>query len=289
MNEITAAYRTHNNGELRAAHIGNRVKLSGWVQKVRDKGGMMWIDLRDRYGVTQLVLEEGKTSTAVIEAAKSLGREFVITIEGEVIERYAKNDKIPTGEVEVFVSNIAVINKSETPPFTIEDESDGGDEIRMKYRYLDLRRNPVKEKIMLRHTVAQATRSYLSGKDFLEIETPFLIKSTPEGARDFVVPSRMNENEILEIIKLVYEKFDLILDPHSAIGYGAFDKVNIDGNNIVLATAHPSKFPEAIKKSINLKSDLPQELRFVMDEKENYDIMENNIDKVKHHIKERIQ
>ena len=195
MNEITAAYRTHNNGELRAAHIGNRVKLSGWVQKVRDKGGMMWIDLRDRYGVTQLVLEEGKTSTAVIEAAKSLGREFVITIEGEVIERYAKNDKIPTGEVEVFVSNIEVINKSETPPFTIEDESDGGDEIRMKYRYLDLRRNPVKKKIMLRHKVAQATRSYLSGKDFLEIETPFLIKSTPEGARDFVVPSRMNENE----------------------------------------------------------------------------------------------
>jgi len=195
MNKITAAYRTHNNAELRSSHIGEWVKLSGWVQKVRNKGGLIWIDLRDRFGITQLVLEEGKSQAVVIEVAKTLGREFVITIEGEVIERYAKNDKIPTGDVEVFVSSIEVINAAQTPPFTIEDDSDGGDDIRMKYRYLDLRRNPVQDKIILRHKVAQETRKYLSGQDFLEIETPFLIKSTPEGARDFVVPSRLNENE----------------------------------------------------------------------------------------------
>ena len=195
MEQITATYRTHDCGALRLSDEGSSVRLSGWVQKVRDKGGMIWIDLRDRFGVTQLVLEEGKTSVEVLAEAKKLGREFVISVQGLVIEREAKNDKMATGDVEVFVLDINILNVASTPPFTIEDDSDGGDELRMKYRYLDLRRNPVKEKIILRHKVAQATRNYLSENEFLEVETPFLIKSTPEGARDFVVPSRLNENE----------------------------------------------------------------------------------------------
>ena len=189
-----AMYRTHNCGELRLSDEGTNVKLSGWVQKSRDLGGMTFIDVRDRYGVTQLAFNM-EENIAVCEQARSLGREYVITIEGKVIERESKNKNIPTGEIEVIVSELTIINKSETPPFTIEDESDGGDEIRMKYRYLDLRRNPVKEKIMLRHKLGQEVRKYLSNADFLEIETPMLIKSTPEGARDFVVPSRLNENQ----------------------------------------------------------------------------------------------
>ena len=187
-------YRTHNCGELRAANIGQNVTLSGWVQRIRNFGGMTFIDLRDRYGITQLVTEED-CDPETIKTVESLGREFVIKCEGKVVERSSKNSKIPTGDVEVVIDHIKVLNKSETPPFTIEDETDGGDELRMKYRYLDLRRNPVKNAILLRHRVAQETRKYLDSQNFVEIETPFLIKSTPEGARDFVVPSRMNSGE----------------------------------------------------------------------------------------------
>ena len=188
-------YRTHNCGELTAQNIGQEITLSGWVQKIRNKGKMIWLDLRDRYGITQVIFEEGITSSEVFEKAQTLGREFVITVTGEVIERVAKNPKMPTGDIEIKISNLEILNSSSTPPFTIEDESDGGDEIRMKYRYLDLRRNPMQEKIILRHEVAQEVRRYLSDQKFLEIETPYLIKSTPEGARDFVVPSRMNEGQ----------------------------------------------------------------------------------------------
>ncbi len=186
-------YRTHTCGELRAEHIGQKVTLSGWVQKARDKGKMVWIDLRDRYGITQLVAEEGISNPELVEVAKNLGREFVIQIQGEVIERYSKNPKIPTGDVEIKLSDIKILSKSEVPPFTIEEDTDGGEELRMKYRYLDLRRTNVQKGIILRHRMSQLVRNYLSNSDFLEIETPFLIKSTPEGARDFVVPSRMHE------------------------------------------------------------------------------------------------
>ena len=188
-------YRTHSNGELRLEHIGQEVKLAGWVQKTRDKGFMMWVDLRDRYGITQLIFDEERTPKEMMEKAKILGREFVIQIKGEVIERVSKNRNIPTGEVEILVKELIVLNKSITPPFTIEDETDGGDELRMKYRYLDIRRNPVKNNLIFRHKVAMETRKYLSDKGFIEVETPVLIKSTPEGARDFVVPSRMNEGQ----------------------------------------------------------------------------------------------
>ena len=188
-------YRTHNCGELNAQHIGQNVTLSGWVQKIRNKGKMIWLDLRDRYGITQVIFEEGVTSADVFENANQLGREFVVKITGEVIEREAKNPKMKTGDVEIKISHLEVLSVSATPPFTIEDESDGGEEIRMKYRYLDLRRNPMQEKIILRHQIAQEVRRYLSDQQFLEIETPYLIKSTPEGARDFVVPSRMNEGQ----------------------------------------------------------------------------------------------
>ncbi len=187
-------YRTHTCGELRAANIGNRVILSGWVQRIRNLGGMTFIDLRDRYGITQLVADEN-IDQHLLDTIHSLGREFVIKSEGHVIERASKNPKMPTGDVEVKIERIIVLNPSELPPFTIEDESDGGDELRMKYRYLDLRRNPVKNAMILRHRIAQEVRKYLDSKQFLEIETPFLIKSTPEGARDFVVPSRMNQGE----------------------------------------------------------------------------------------------
>ncbi|NNC69898.1 MAG: aspartate--tRNA ligase, partial [Flavobacteriaceae bacterium] len=162
---------------------------------VRDKGFMIWIDLRDRYGITQLILDEERTDTSLFEKAKILGREFVIQVTGEVIERSSKNPNIPTGEIEVLVSELNILNESLTPPFTIEDETDGGEELRMQYRYLDIRRNPVKENLIFRHKVTQEVRNYLSGHDFIEVETPYLIKSTPEGARDFVVPSRMNEGQ----------------------------------------------------------------------------------------------
>ena len=188
-------FRTHNCGELRISDVGKAVTLSGWVQRVRDKGGMVWIDLRDRYGITQLVFEEGKTQAELLESAKKLGREFVIQVTGNVLERYAKNDKIPTGAIEVMVEDLKVLNASKVPPFLIEDDTDGGDDLRMKYRYLDLRRNPVRIALQLRHVMLQKTRQYLDSQSFLEVETPVLIKSTPEGARDFVVPSRMNPGE----------------------------------------------------------------------------------------------
>ncbi len=187
--------RTHNCGELRFDDVDKQVTLCGWVQKVRDKGGMIWIDLRDRYGVTQLVFDESKTPKELLEVARSLGREFVIQTSGTVLERYAKNDKIATGKIEIDVEKIEVLNASKVPPFTIEDETDGGDELRMKYRYLDIRRNPVRKNLELRHRMLQQTRRFLDTQNFMEVETPFLIKSTPEGARDFVVPSRVNEGE----------------------------------------------------------------------------------------------
>jgi len=188
-------YRTHTCGELRLADAGKEVVLSGWVQRVRDKGTLLWIDIRDRYGLTQLFLQEGVSSAEVIEKARTLGREFVIQAKGTVIERESKNPNIPTGEIEIQLNELNILNASKTPPFTIEDKSDGGDDLRMKYRYLDLRRNPLKNNIILRHNVAIETRSYLSEQGIIEIENPCLIKSTPEGARDFVVPSRMNPGE----------------------------------------------------------------------------------------------
>ena len=188
-------YRSHNCGELRISNAGEHITLSGWIQKVRNKGGLLWIDLRDRYGITQLVLEEGVSSNESIEIAKKLGREFVVSVSGEVIERFSKTTKIATGEIEIKVSEIIILNTSVTPPFTIEDETDGGEELRMKYRYLDIRRNPVRENLELRNKVSFETRKYLESQNFLEVETPYLIKSTPEGARDFVVPSRMNPGE----------------------------------------------------------------------------------------------
>ena len=188
-------YRTHNCGELRIKNLNKEVELSGWVQKIRNKGFIMWVDIRDRYGITQLVFDQKRTTSDVIELAKTLGREFVIHIKGTVIERASKNSLINTGEIEVLVSELKVLNTSLTPPFTIENESDGGEELRMKYRYLDIRRNPIKENIILRHKITQEVRKYLSENSFIEVETPYLIKSTPEGARDFVVPSRMNPGE----------------------------------------------------------------------------------------------
>lgn len=187
--------RSHNCGELRVEDINKQVTLCGWVQKVRDKGGMIWIDIRDRYGVTQLVFDESKTDKEIINIARKLGREFVIKTSGTVVERYAKNDKISTGGIEIDVNEIEVLNPSKVPPFTIEDETDGGDELRMKYRYLDIRRNPVRKSLELRHRMLQQTRQYLDSQNFMEVETPFLIKSTPEGARDFIVPSRVNQGE----------------------------------------------------------------------------------------------
>ena len=188
-------YRSHNCGELNASHISQEVTLAGWVQKSRDKGFMNWVDLRDRYGITQLLFDESRSNKTIFELAKTLGREFVIQVKGTVIEREAKNKNIPTGEIEILVTEMIVLNASLTPPFTIEDETDGGEDIRMKYRYLDIRRNPVKNSLLFRHKVTQAVRNYLSDLDFCEVETPYLIKSTPEGARDFVVPSRMNEGQ----------------------------------------------------------------------------------------------
>ncbi len=186
--------RTHNCGELRLEHVNQKVTLSGWVQKSRDLGGMTFIDLRDRYGITQLAFNM-EVNTELCESARKLGREFVVQVEGVVAERSSKNKKIPTGEIEIIVDKLNVLNSSKTPPFTIEDQSDGGEELRMKYRYLDLRRNPVRRNLELRHRLSLATHNFLDKQGFLEIETPYLIKSTPEGARDFVVPSRMNPNQ----------------------------------------------------------------------------------------------
>ena len=187
-------YRTHTCGALRNEAIDTNVTLSGWVQRSRDLGGMTFVDLRDRYGITQLVFNM-ETDAKLCETARKLGREFVIQIEGAVIERSSKNKNMPTGDIEIEVEKLTVLNDAKTPPFTIEDETDGGDELRMQYRYLDLRRNPVQEKLRLRNKVSLETRKYLDGQDFMDVETPVLIKSTPEGARDFVVPSRMNPNE----------------------------------------------------------------------------------------------
>ena len=188
-------YRSHNCGELRASHINTEVTLAGWVQKSRDKGFIVWVDLRDRYGITQLVFDEERTSKDMMEEAQDLGREFVIQVKGKVIERASKNPNIPTGDIEILVSELTVLNEAKLPPFTIEDDTDGGEELRMKYRYLDIRRNPVKNSLIFRHKVTQEVRNYLSKEGFIEVETPYLIKSTPEGARDFVVPSRMNEGQ----------------------------------------------------------------------------------------------
>ncbi len=188
-------YRSHTCGELNAAHINTEVTLAGWVQKSRDKGFMNWVDLRDRYGVTQLLFDESRSNKVVFELAKTLGREFVIQVKGTVIERESKNSNMKTGDIEILVSEMTILNAALTPPFTIEDETDGGEDIRMKYRYLDIRRNPVKNNLLFRHKVAMEVRKYLSDLDFCEVETPYLIKSTPEGARDFVVPSRMNAGQ----------------------------------------------------------------------------------------------
>jgi len=193
--KITNMYRSHSCGELRASHINTEVTLSGWVQKSRDKGFMIWVDLRDRYGITQLIFDEERTPKTMMEQAQKLGREFVIQVKGTVIERESKNKNIPTGEIEVLVKELTILNGAKLPPFTIEDETDGGEELRMKYRYLDIRRNPVKNNLIFRSKVTQEVRNFLSSEGFIEVETPYLIKSTPEGARDFVVPSRMNEGE----------------------------------------------------------------------------------------------
>ncbi len=187
--------RTHTCGELRINHVNEVVTLSGWVQGVRDKGSLLWIDLRDRYGITQITIETENASKDIVDTARTLGREFVISVTGKVVERYSKSDKLETGDIEIQPSSITLLNAAITPPFTIEDETDGGDELRMKYRYLDLRRNPVRRNLELRHRLAIETRNFLDKLNFLEVETPVLIKSTPEGARDFVVPSRMNQGE----------------------------------------------------------------------------------------------
>uniref|UniRef100_UPI004048DE0B aspartate--tRNA ligase n=2 Tax=Algoriphagus sp. TaxID=1872435 RepID=UPI004048DE0B len=187
--------RTHTCGELRLHHVQQQITLAGWVQRVRNKGGLIWVDLRDRYGVTQLIFEEGSTDKALLEKAAQLGREFVVQAAGIVLERTSKNDKMPTGDIEIKVEELTVLNPAKVPPFIIEDETDGGDELRMRYRYLDLRRNVIREKLQLRHRLMQETRTYMDKQSFIEVETPVLIKSTPEGARDFVVPSRVNPGE----------------------------------------------------------------------------------------------
>ena len=184
--------RTNNCGELSKTNLNQNVKLSGWVNKVREKGFIIWVDLRDRYGITQLVFDKERSSEELFSAAAQLGREFVIEIEGTVIERKNINEKISTGEIEILVSSLKTLNKSLVPPFTLEDESDGGEELRMKYRYLDIRRQPVKENLIFRHELSLEVRNFLSENGFIDIETPCLIKSTPEGARDFIVPSRLN-------------------------------------------------------------------------------------------------
>ncbi|NNK30973.1 MAG: aspartate--tRNA ligase, partial [Flavobacteriaceae bacterium] len=188
-------YRSHTCGDLREPHINKEVLLSGWVHKLRVKGFVVWVDLRDRYGIIQLVFDEERSDAKLLEKARGLGREYVIQVKGKVIERASKNPNLPTGDVEVLVSEITILNEALLPPFTIEDQTDGGDDLRMKYRYLDIRRNPVKNNLIFRSRVTMEVRKYLSEHGFIEVETPYLIKSTPEGARDFVVPSRMNEGQ----------------------------------------------------------------------------------------------
>ena len=188
-------YRTHNCNTLNRENLNESVTLSGWVQKTRNKGFIIWIDLRDRYGITQLVFDEERTPEEVFNKAKALNREFVIQVKGIVLERESKNSNINTGDVEVLVNELTILNKSNTPPFTIEDNTDGGEELRMQYRYLDIRRTPIKEKLIFRSNVSMAVRNYMTKEGFIEVETPYLIKSTPEGARDFVVPSRMNSGQ----------------------------------------------------------------------------------------------
>ena len=187
--------RTHTCGALNETHLGTEVVLSGWVHKLRDKGFIIWVDLRDRYGITQLVFDEARTPKTVFEQAQKLGREFVVQVHGTVIERESKNPDLPTGAIEILVQKLHLLNAAKTPPFTIETDTDGGEELRMEYRYLDIRRAPVRENLMFRHKVTMAIRNYLSKAGFIDVETPYLIKSTPEGARDFVVPSRMNEGQ----------------------------------------------------------------------------------------------
>ena len=187
--------RTTNCGALTLTQLGEEVTLAGWVQKTRDKGFMLWVDLRDRYGITQVIFDEERTPKAVMEKAQNLGREFVIQVKGTVIERESKNPNLPTGDIEILAADLVVLNQAKTPPFTIENETDGGEELRMQYRYLDIRRTPVRENLVFRSQVSLAIRNYLSENGFIDVETPYLIKSTPEGARDFVVPSRMNEGQ----------------------------------------------------------------------------------------------
>lgn len=191
-------YRTNTCGELRLANAGEAVTLAGWVQRVRKLGGMTFVDLRDRYGLTQLVFNE-QTNASLCEEANKLGREYCIQVKGIVAERQSKNAQLPTGEIEIEVSTLNILSKSLTPPFTIEDQSDGGDDIRMKYRYLDLRRNAVRKNLELRHKMTILVRNFLDNHNFLEVETPILIGSTPEGARDFVVPSRMNPGQFFAL------------------------------------------------------------------------------------------
>ena len=187
--------RTTHCGALTLDQLGEEVTLAGWVQKSRDKGFMLWVDLRDRYGITQIIFDEERTPKSVMELAQSLGREFVIQVTGKVIERESKNPNLPTGEIEILAQSLTLLNQAKTPPFTIENETDGGEELRMQYRYLDIRRTPVRENLVFRSKVSLAIRNFLSAHDFIDVETPYLIKSTPEGARDFVVPSRMNQGQ----------------------------------------------------------------------------------------------
>ena len=193
--KILAMYRSHHCGALSTAHVGTEVQLAGWVAKTRDKGFVLWIDLRDRYGITQLILDEQRSNPKLLETAKHIGRETVIQVSGTVLEREAKNPNMPTGDIEVLVTSLEVLNQAQTPPFTIEDNTDGGEDLRMKYRYLDIRRNPVQQSLLFRSKIALLVRNFLATHEFVEVETPYLIKSTPEGARDFVVPSRMNQGQ----------------------------------------------------------------------------------------------
>ena len=192
---LISMLRTTHCGALTLDQLGEEVTLAGWVQKSRDKGFMLWIDLRDRYGITQIIFDEERTPKSVMELAQSLGREFVIQVTGTVIERESKNPNLPTGEIEILAQSLTLLNQAKTPPFTIENETDGGEELRMQYRYLDIRRTPVRENLVFRSKVSLAIRNFLSAHDFIDVETPYLIKSTPEGARDFVVPSRMNQGQ----------------------------------------------------------------------------------------------
>ena len=201
-------YRTKSCGELRLSNVGENVTLAGWVQKVRKMGGMIFVDLRDRYGITQLVFNE-ENDKALCDKANTLGREYVIQAKGVVNKRYNNNSKIPTGDIEIIVSELNILNKSEVPPFTIEENTDGGDDIRMKYRYLDLRRSNVRANLELRHKFCLAVRHFLDNKGFLEIETPVLVGSTPEGARDFIVPSRMNPGQFYALPHFFSHKFIL--------------------------------------------------------------------------------